>query len=544
MPPRFLFRPARSHPPQLTSRTSRKSSGVRRHRTILYTTLGLSALGITTYSADSTKHSIIAVTRCARVASAVGLVFQDYYKTINATYITAKERLEAISECHYRCAKKALSVFERNGGIYIKLGQHLSSMGYLIPLEWTTTMTALQDQCPASSLDSIHEMFLTDLSMSLDDLFSSFDPIPIGVASLAQVHKATLRSTGQIVAVKLQHPSLQEFVPIDLATTRWVFGAIKTVFPDFKLTWLSDEMGISLPQELDFRLEAQNARRTAKHFEKVSGSALKIPDMIWAEKRILIMEFIQGSRIDDLEFFKREKISRSSVSAELARIFNEMIFGDTGLHCDPHQGNLLIRPRPCHSRSKYNFEVVLLDHGLYRDIYKPLRCSYAHLWLSIINSDLDGMRKYSKEVAGISDSRWPLFASAITGRDFSVLMHGISTPRNEEEYKRINTAVGQGLVLQLIDLLSQIPPILLLLLKTNDLTRALDESLKLPPSERPFVILARYCAKVVYQEECESSSFLKRIRLLGQYSFLQFKLSIYEKALGLWLWYLIRIKGY
>ena len=81
-------------------------------------------------------------------------------------------------------------------------------MNYLLPNEWCDTFIPLQDKCPVSSYDSIRAMVLQDTGRSLDDFFSDFDPTPIGAASLAQVHRATVRETGQRVAVKVQHPAL------------------------------------------------------------------------------------------------------------------------------------------------------------------------------------------------------------------------------------------------------------------------------------------------------------------------------------------------
>lgn len=151
-------------------------------------------------------------------------------------------------------------------------------MGYLLPLEWTTTFVPLQDKCPRSSIESIGEMFLADTGQSIDELFSSFEAEPIGAASLAQVHVGTLKENGQKVAVKVQHPALAEWVPLDLALTRFTFSTLKRVFPEYDLEWLSREMDLSLPQELDFRMEADNANRAREYFKGRSDAPLVIPE--------------------------------------------------------------------------------------------------------------------------------------------------------------------------------------------------------------------------------------------------------------------------
>ena len=121
-------------------------------------------------------------------------------------------------------------------------------------------------------------MFLKDTGKRIDDVFESFEKVPIGAASLAQVHHAILKDTGQNVAVKVQHPALEEWVPLDLSLTRFTFSTLKRFFPEYDLEWLSTEMEFSLPQELDFAQEGQNAIRAREYFKKHKAGPLIIPD--------------------------------------------------------------------------------------------------------------------------------------------------------------------------------------------------------------------------------------------------------------------------
>lgn len=382
-------------------------------------------------------------------------------------------------------------------------------MNYLLPPEWTTTFIPLQDKCPVSSFELVEAMFRKDIGEDIETYFSDFAPEPIGAASLAQVHLATIKDSGRKVAVKVQHPELEAWAPLDLALTRYTFSTLKRFFPEYNLEWLSAEMDVSLPKELDFQEEANNARRMKEHFAKIPELPLVIPEVVWAKKRILVMACEAGNRLDDLEFLDRNGIDRDEVSATLARIFNEMIFGNGApLHCDPHGGNIAIRKNT--SRRSYgrgpNFDVILYDHGLYRDIDIPLRRSYAKMWLAVIDGDMERMKKYAHEVAGIGDEDFPLFASAITGRDYSIVSKSgsILQTRTADEEKNMTGALQEGLIVNLVQLLSRVPRIILLILKTNDLTRSLDESLHTRQGPiRSFMILARYCTKTVFHEKLE-----------------------------------------
>ncbi|KAI9172478.1 ABC1 family protein [Paramyrothecium foliicola] len=478
---------------------------------LLFASTGAAAgVGVLAFT-DNIKNGYDAAERSGRVLLGLGLCINDYRKTLNARAAIEdeEERERILKACHKRCAERTLKIMEKNGGIYIKLGQHLSAMNYLLPSEWTTTFIPLQDKCPVSSFESIQAMFRKDTGEDLWAYFSEFAPEPVGAASLAQVHLATIKDSGRKVAVKVQHPELEAWAPLDMALTSYTFSTLKRFFPDYDLEWLSSEMEISLPIELDFQEEANNARRMKEHFAKIPELPLVIPEVIWAKKRILVMACEAGKRPDDLAYLDSNGIDRDEVSAALARIFNEMIFGDGApLHCDPHGGNLAVRRND--SRRGFgggpNFDIILYDHGLYRDIPTPLRRSYAKMWLAVIDSDMDRMKKYAHEVAGITDKDFPLFASAITGRDYGIVSKGgsILQGRTDDEQKTMSDALQEGLIVDLVQLLGRVPRIILLILKTNDLTRNLDENLQTRQGPiRSFMILARYCTRTVFYEQVE-----------------------------------------
>ncbi|KAF4971428.1 hypothetical protein FSARC_1737 [Fusarium sarcochroum] len=500
-----------------SGRGSRGSNGHKSGptRPLLYASAGAATVGASALAfTDDIKNSYEAAERTGRVAVALAVCINDYRTTLNARETTADhdEQEIMLKACHKRCAERTLVVLEKNGGIFIKLGQHLSAMNYLLPSEWTNTFIPLQDQCPVSSFASIEDMFRKDTGEDIWEYFSDFASEPIGAASLAQVHLATIKDSNQKVAVKVQHPELEGWAPLDLTLTRYTFSTLKRFFPEYDLEWLSSEMDVSLPKELDFQEEANNARRMKEHFSTIPQLPLIIPEVLWAKKRILVMACEAGNRLDDIEFLDKNGIDRDEVSATLARIFNEMIFGDGApLHCDPHGGNIAIRKNTTRGGLGRgpNFDVILYDHGLYRDIELPMRRSYAKMWLAVIDGDMDRMKKYAHEVAGIEDKDFPLFASAITGRDYSIVSKSgsILENRTADEQKTMSGALQEGLIVDLVQLLSRVPRIILLILKTNDLTRSLDENLHTRQGPiRSFMILARYCTRTVFHEQLEEIS--------------------------------------
>lgn len=463
------------------------------------------------YTNDSFKHAILTIDRVNVVTIAMIRCFALYKETLGKTYKDEAERHKALADTHKQAAEITLKALEKNGGIYIKLGQHITALTYLLPREWTDTMIPLQDKCPKSSMEEIEKLFENDLGLKMNDVFLEFNPEPVGVASLAQVHIATLKN-GQKVAVKIQHPSLKEFVPLDVTLTKMVFDLMYKAFPDYPLTWLGEEMQNSIFVELDFTKEAENAENTAKYFaDYEKETALRIPKIVQAQPRILIMECVQGERLDNLKYMKDHNIDPSEVSACLSHIFNNMIFTpNVSLHCDPHGGNLAIRSLPS-TLNGHNFEIVLYDHGLYRNIPLEMKRDYSHFWLAVLDNDVPNMKKYSLRIANLpvdDDQKFRIFMSAITGRaPEQALNYDISSRRSHDEIKQIQNHVNNdGNVLEdLMDILSNMPRMVLLILKTNDLTRNLDENLQssLGP-ERTFLIMTKYCAKCVYDERKES----------------------------------------
>ena len=215
-----------------TTRSVPLPRSTRRLQRLRNTLVLLAVLTVLYYTVDPVRHTVIAGVRCARLMRAVVLDVWDYKQTF------AKEELlgdsdedratkrAARKECHLRSAKRMLDALKTNSGIYVKLGQHVAAV-QVLPKEWTSTMTPLQDQCFPTPVEDIDAMLREDLGMGIDELFTDFEADPIGVASLAQVHRAIDKRTGRYVAVKVQHADLQDFAKIDMATTNFAIHLVK-----------------------------------------------------------------------------------------------------------------------------------------------------------------------------------------------------------------------------------------------------------------------------------------------------------------------------
>ncbi|CAG7850525.1 ABC1 family protein MCP2 {ECO:0000305/PubMed:23781023} AltName: Full=MDM10-complementing protein 2 {ECO:0000303/PubMed:23781023}; AltName: Full=MIOREX complex component 13 {ECO:0000305/PubMed:25683707}; AltName: Full=Mitochondrial organization of gene expression protein 13 {ECO:0000303/PubMed:25683707}; Flags: Precursor [Serendipita indica DSM 11827] len=487
------------------------------------------------YNYDDIRFFSIAVVRTTRIATAATLAVLDYRRTYAAEYPNEEERLAAISACHTRAATHTLHALLANSGVYVKLGQHISS-SIILPIEWQTTMRPCLDSCEVSTFEEIKQVFFEDNGMTIESVFSDFDPVPLGVASLAQVHSAVLR--GQKVAVKIQHPGLQEFAAVDLVSTDITLRIIKWLFPDFEFSWLGREMAENLPREMNFLEESANAARVAYNFERTApDSPLYIPKVFSATKRTLVMEFIEGHKIDDgiNEFLATHGIDRNRVSQELAKIFSEQVYIHGWFHADPHKGNLLIRPswRNRHT----NFDIVLLDHGLYFDIPDELRINYARFWLSLLSPATEKNRekrqKYATLVGNIKPERYNVFEAALTGRPSgswggkkqaagrlqaiqqAAAMFDMGNLQDQEMEKlRTMLVANGGIMVAMFEILRGVDSKVLMLFKLNELTRSLDHALHTThPPFRVFLIVGQYCNRAVWQDEKQSIVHLEHGRV-------------------------------
>ena len=158
-------------------------------------------------------------------------------------------------------------MFCANGGVYIKLGQMFGQLEALVPPEYIKTFEPMCMRAPTTPFEDVRTIFEQESGCTIEDIFSEFEERPIASASLGQVHKARLRTTGEIVAVKVQHRWIKENVNGDLTMVQLGVDVAKTIFPNFKYGWLAEEFKTRLPRELDFVIEADNCKRCAHIFK-------------------------------------------------------------------------------------------------------------------------------------------------------------------------------------------------------------------------------------------------------------------------------------
>jgi len=437
-------------------------------------------------------------------------IVADYEMTLRN--VEGAERERALSEVHLRSAVRLRELMRSNAGVYIKFGQHLAQMQHLLPDEYVLTMQPMLNQAPTSSLAEVERVFREDLNCLPSDVFETFDPVPVASASLAQVHFATLKRASpsdpvQRVAVKVQHAALQQNCDSDIATVRFIIELVHRFDPRFDYQWLADEMSVSLPQECNFVNEARNSERARANLRCDTRADVNVPRIHWplTSQRVLTMERMDGCIVTDVQSLEKMGIDKKEVSSLLSQVFSEMIFMHGWVHCDPHAGNVLVQRR---SATDARPRLILLDHGLYRELDDKFRLSYAHLWQSLIKGDREGIRQYAGEMN--AGDMYSLFASMLTRKSFEDITQqrpsgdmGRLVLRNDDTDKLAIQSWMEEHGEAVQTMLSRVPRALLLLLKTNDCLRAIDTQLNTPINS--FIIMARWCTLAIHEDRIKKS---------------------------------------
>ena len=229
----------------------------------------------------------------------------------------AEDKLNSIegespkSRLHRKEAQRLLDLCHANGGVYIKIGQHLANLDYLIPPEYIEVLSGLFNDNPQTKFEDVRRVVEEELGKPIEEVYDRFDPEPIASASLAQVHVAFEKGTGKKLAVKVQHAGLRETSKGDLFAVTTVVNIIDSLFDDFTFGWIADEITPHLPKELDFVREGKNAERAATNLEG-SGLACVIPKIVWdkSSARLLTMEFEEGFKSTDMKSLEKEGLNK------------------------------------------------------------------------------------------------------------------------------------------------------------------------------------------------------------------------------------------
>ncbi|KAJ7130795.1 ABC1 family-domain-containing protein [Mycena crocata] len=390
---------------------------------------GYIGLGVGVVWGVDRQFNASAIGRNLRTLWACALITADY--KMNFT----PGKSDQIPELHERVANVMFNLFTSNGGLYIKIGQAIGANAAFLPRPMQIKFASLFDDAPQIPHSDVLSVFASEFGRppsGPDGMFEYFDEKAIASASIAQVHKARLwpapgeaEGEGQWVAVKVQKPDVGKQTEWDLGAYRVVMWLFEKVAFDLPVYFVVDFISDHLREELDFVREAQNAQRTAAFVaaDPKLSKTVYIPRVFpeLTTKRIMTAEWIDGVRLSDRDAILRlmgelpgaAKPLRGGTRAimgPMVELFSAQMFLWGWVHCDPHPGNVLVRPHPASPRTP---QVVLLDHGLYVELTEEFRREWCAVWKGLLAGEWNVVDEVTRKWGmGMPD----LFASAVLNR--------------------------------------------------------------------------------------------------------------------------------
>nr|AGU67993.1 ubiquinone biosynthesis protein [Herpetomonas muscarum] len=314
------------------------------------------------------------VGRVGRCAYTGACIFTDYVYNLHGV-----EAQEPWDSCHTRCAHRLVSLAETNGGLYVKAGQIFANMSHILPYQYCSVMAVLQDKVVPRPFSEVAAVLASDLGRPTEEVFSYLDEEPIAAASLAQVHRGTLRKEGIDVAVKVQYIDIAQRFRGDMRTIDLMLKVAGYFFPGFDFGQIICKLNDTVAAELDFRLEADNSERAAADLKKGGfGDRVVCADIFreYLTKRLLVSRFVQDAvKISDKAGIERLGLNPTTVATDFFDAIAYQIFVTGFFHGDPHAGNVLVHRLP-NGKS----QVVLLDYGLCAYMDHPMRREMSDIW--------------------------------------------------------------------------------------------------------------------------------------------------------------------
>jgi len=266
------------------------------------------------------------------------------------------------------------------GGLFLKAGQYLSARSDMLPRPFGEQLERLQDRVPPHPYRVVRRCIEEELGAPPEELFKHFWRRPIASASLAQVHRAVL-ADGRHVAVKVQRPEAEAQVLADLRNLRRALATIERIEGNIGLGAALEEMGEAVPRELDFRLEAANARRLGQILEELPRIRVPEPFEDLTTRRVLVTEFVSGIKVTDLRRLRRAGIDPERVTATLVEAYGAQILRHGFFHGDPHPGNLLV------GADEEGFWLAFVDFGLVQEVPPHFRRDAESLAIGLLQAD-------------------------------------------------------------------------------------------------------------------------------------------------------------
>lgn len=240
--------------------------------------------------------------------------------------------------------EKLRLILQELGPTYIKLGQIMSLHSDILPKEYCEELMKLCSDVEPMPFEQVEEVLYESFGCKWNEIFSRIDKKPLGAASIAQVHYAVLKN-GDEVVVKVQRKGIHDIMSRDITM---LHKAVRLVPPvpikgivDFDM--VLDEMWAVAQEEMNFLTEASNMEEFARNNKDIVFAATPCLYREYTTSCVLVMEYIDGYRIDDKENLQKDGYDLNEIGSKLVDNYIKQVIEDGFFHADPHPGNVHIR---------------------------------------------------------------------------------------------------------------------------------------------------------------------------------------------------------
>jgi ubiquinone biosynthesis protein len=314
-------------------------------------------------------------------------------------------------------------VLEELGPTFIKLGQILSTRPDLIPPEWANEFKKLQDNCQQVPFAEIYRVLTLEFPGRLELLFSTVEETPLAAASIAQVHRATMKD-GTPVVVKVIRPGARELIEEDMSLVESLAQLLEQYFSDlgYSPTAVAKEFSRELLKEINFIIEGQSTERLRRYFE--GDDNISFPKVYWpaTTRNVLTMQEIKGRLLatvapQELSAAERRAIVANGTDAVFKQCLRFGFF-----HADPHPGNifLLAGSRLC-----------FIDCGMTGQLDRKTTEQLINLVAGVVKGDLDRLCRVVIELTEVDPS-------VTDSRDFRLELRHLTDHFRDTDLQHMN----------------------------------------------------------------------------------------------------------